>query len=268
MHRTLHHSLHQPADSAIPSPAASPVTTNPYRHAAQHLLRHVDERMQKAWQNQAVAIVEQAEQSLWSYRGDQALHYLINIGLRAETISLAQLGYLTADNNLVGDSRSKAAGIVFPWFNQSTVSRIRFWSPRAASAFTQLDGSRIDALYNSDALASTRIPVLCADEIETLLLQQVALDLVAPVSCGNDASTAAIMKTLEGLHSPTVLVTSRAARTLAMRRGLIQAHRLQVLSLPDLTVLSQSEHYQYHIRQHVSEALRDHGLYDGATGDV
>ena len=264
----MHRTLHRPAAFAISSPAASLVTTNSYRQAAQHLLRHVDERMQKAWQNQAVAIVEQAEEILWSHQGDEALHYLINIGLRAETISLAQLGYLPADNNLVGDSRSSTAGIVFPWFDQGTVSRLRFWSPRAASAFTQLNGSRVDALYSSNSLAGGYVPILCADEIETLLLQQVAHDLVAPVSCGSDASTAAILHMVEGLPEPTALVTSRAARTLAMRRGLIQTHRLQVLSLPDLTVLSQSEHYQHHIRQHVSEVLRDHRLYDGATGDV
>ena len=264
MYPTSHH----PAGSAIPSPAASLVTTTPYRQAAAQLLRHVDERMQKAWQNQAIAIIEQAEETLWSHQGDEALHYLINIGLRAETISLAQLGYLPADNNLVDDGRSKAAGIVFPWFDQGTVSRLRFWSPRAVSAFTQLDGSRVDTLYNSDSLAGGRVPVLCDDEIETLLLQQVAHDLVAPVSCGSDASTAAILHMVEGLPSPAALVTSRAARTVAMRRALIQSHKLEVLSLPDLTVLSQSEHYQHLIRQHVSDVLRDHGLYDGATGDV
>lgn len=103
------------------------------------------------------------------------------------TIRAARLGCIPGDfrewRSLEG--LDVPCGITLPWFAADTLWAIKVRRAYGEPKYVQIAGGSAHGLFNADALANHRIALFCEGEFDTLLVQQEAGSLVAPVTLGS-----------------------------------------------------------------------------------
>jgi hypothetical protein len=139
----------------------------------------------------ALALVETAQQDLWSPKGAGALEYLRGRGLEDETIKTAHLGW-TPKVWLPYRDRDgywRASGVTIPWIDRDRLALVKIRrvdgsQPRYAEVFR--DRPRI---FPSPQAIRRGCPLIITEgDFDALLLEQELGDLVAVVTLGS-AST-------------------------------------------------------------------------------
>jgi Toprim-like len=163
------------------------------------------------WQQAALAVVEASERYLWSDRPDalMALAYLRDVrGLSDETIRAARLGYnprwaKTSWRQADGRYASLAPGIIIPWIVTGALwaVKVRCIVGNLAEALARkpeqlrgeespkylnlADGNQAGALYNADAIQPGKPLLIVEGELDVLITDQIAGDLVTAVTVGS-----------------------------------------------------------------------------------
>lgn len=144
------------------------------------------------WQNRAAAFCRSASYQLWhSQAGAEALGYLKFRGLKEETIRAAQLGYHLGDRYDSpanwGLEREKPIwlprGIVIPCVVTDVLWRVNVRRWAGDQRYVALAGS-VSTLFQAELLSSDRPATLLEAELDALLVQQEAADLVTAVATG------------------------------------------------------------------------------------
>ena len=82
----------------------------------------------EAWQDFAHDVVQEAEEALWSNRGDEVREYLAHRGLHDDTIRAARLGYWPEGKEFKDIFPDRPvfvpSGIVIPWFDGPRITMI------------------------------------------------------------------------------------------------------------------------------------------------
>jgi len=180
------------------------------------------------WQAAAWQVVEEAEETLWSGQGEQALAYLLEKrGLETRTVRAARLGYIPGDYR---DWRTIAGlkvpcGITIPWFTGETLWVVKVRRANDEPKYAQIADGSSGGLYNGDALPGARAVLFCEGEFDALLAHQEADGIVAAVTLGSAASTLNDRWALDLLTVPLILVAYDADGA-----GMKGAAKLQMVS--------------------------------------
>ncbi|MAU08410.1 MAG: hypothetical protein CL607_01195 [Anaerolineaceae bacterium] len=139
------------------------------------------------WQTAACEVVAIAEDGLWSSGGECALAYLLECGLTAHTIRSARLGYVVGH---IGERRDIAGldvpcGMIIPWFAADMLWAVSVRQDNEHPRHIPIAGSSHEGLYNADSLHHNSIALICDCELDVLLIQQEAGDLLTPVTLGS-----------------------------------------------------------------------------------
>ena len=142
----------------------------------------------------ALALVTEAFERLWTPEGTEALAYLHGRGLKDETIKAARLGWtpgvMVPYGN--GDKAKRRCGWVIPWFDGERLAKVQIRQPKGtepkyAEAFRDQS-----ALYpGSEAIREGRPLVIAEGEFDRLLLAQELRDLAAVVTLGGTGESKA-----------------------------------------------------------------------------
>ena len=180
------------------------------------------------WQAAAWQVVEQAEDTLWSPQGENALTYLLEErGLETRTIREARLGFVPGQYR---QWRSMAGlnvpcGITIPWITGETLWAVKVRRAYGQPKYAQIAGGSSGGLYRGDALAGANAVLFTEGEFDALLAHQEGHWLVAAVTLGSAASTLGDRWSIDLLSVPLILVAYDADRA-----GMKGAARLQMLS--------------------------------------
>ena len=145
-----------------------------------------------AWQVSARRVVDLAEETLWSVRGEQALAYLVARGLQMSIIQTAHLGYVPGGyrqwRSIAG--MNVPCGITIPWL---TNAEERLWAVKVRRAagfpkYVQIAGGSDGGLYRADGLKGAKVVLFCEGEFDTLLAHQEAEALATAVTLGSASS--------------------------------------------------------------------------------
>jgi len=161
------------------------------------------------WQSAAWLVVEQAEETLWSSQGEDALAYLVEKrGLESRTIREARLGYVPGDyrqwRTIAG--LKVPCGIVLPWITDETLWAVKVRRAADQPKYEQIPGGSSGGLYRGDALPGTQAVLFTEGEFDALLAHQEADGMVAAVTLGSAASTLNDRWALDLLTVPLILV--------------------------------------------------------------
>jgi hypothetical protein len=159
------------------------------------------------WDAQVEALVSEAEEMLWSLKGEHALAYLARMGLALTTIRRARLGFIpgTVNDKHVLHGLNTPSGITIPWIDQGTIHAIRVVAD-TSKPFLMVEGSLLMPIYGSTSLTFDRPVVLCHDELDALLVRQETRQLVTAISCGGYGSYALERLVAFQLTSPLLVV--------------------------------------------------------------
>ncbi len=138
--------------------------------------------------DQALALVREAAERLWTTEGTEALAYLHDRGLTDEAIRSASLGYVdsVAIPTRDGDRAIRASGVSIPWFDADRLALVKIRQsegrkPKYAQAFQ--DRPRI--FPSPQAVRPGRPLVVVEGEFDALLLGQELGDRAAVVTLGS-----------------------------------------------------------------------------------
>lgn len=181
-----------------------------------------------AWQAAAWQVVEQAEETLWSPQGEDALSYLVEERrLDTHTIRAARLGYVPGDyrqwRTLAG--LNVPCGIVLPWITGETLWAVKVRRAVGQPKYAQIAGGSSGGLYCGDALIGAKAVLFTEGEFDALLAHQEAGSLVSAVTLGSAANTLNDRWALDLLCVPLILAAYDTDRA-----GMKGAARLQSLS--------------------------------------
>lgn len=145
------------------------------------------------WQSIGNALVQKAQQALWSPLGTDALAYLKSRGLTDETIRKAKLGYVPLnasgrwlefpfeswglkEEELTPAQLQKGCvrvpdGILIPWYESSTLWKLAVKRPGQKMDYGQILGSA-EGLYNVDSVQSGVTCMMVEGEIDALSVYQ------------------------------------------------------------------------------------------------
>ena len=179
------------------------------------------------WQVAARQVVEQAEETLWSVRGEDALDYLVARGLSGETIQAAHLGLVPGGyrqwRTIAG--LNVPCGITIPWFTGETLWAVKVRRAAGQPKYAQIAGGSSGGLYRGDALDGAPAALFCEGEFDALLAHQEAAPLVAAVTLGSASRRLSDRWLLELVTVPLILVAYDVDQA-----GSKGASRLQALS--------------------------------------
>ncbi|MCL4237627.1 MAG: toprim domain-containing protein [Anaerolineae bacterium] len=179
------------------------------------------------WQAAARQVVEGAEETLWSIRGEQALEYLTGRGLEGEAILKAHLGVVPGGyrrwRTIAG--LNVPCGITIPWITGETLWAVKVRRAAGQPKYAQIAGGSSSGLYRGDTLPDTKAVLFCEGEFDALLAHQEASDLVAAVSLGSASSGLSDRWIIDLVTVPLILVAYDVDPA-----GLKGAARLQALS--------------------------------------
>ena len=199
------------------------------------------------WQAAARRVVEQAEETLWSVRGEQALDYLTGRGLEGETILEAHLGVVPGGYRqwrIIG-GLSVPCGITIPWFTGETLWAVKVRRAAGQPKYAQIAGGSSSGLYRGDALQGANAVLFCEGEFDALLAHQEASDLVAAVSLGSAGNPLSDRWISDLVTVPLLLVAYDVDQAGAKGAARLQtlSQRVHVIRVPygkDIT--------EYHLR--------------------
>jgi hypothetical protein len=191
---------------------------------------------QSRWQDAAQQIVEEAEETLWSNRGEQALNHLLQRGLTPHTIRHARLGFIPGDYRewrTINGFRI-SCGMVIPWFLDGLLWLVKVRRAAGSVKYLDMEGSGHHGLYNADALNTARAALFCEGEFDTLLVQQEASEFVSPVTLGSPIHCLSLnWQKHFARQSPVFIAYDRdSAGERGMRRLLKSCPHFQPLNLP------------------------------------
>lgn len=179
------------------------------------------------WQAAARQIVEQAEETLWSIRGEQALEYLTGRGLNGGTIHEAHMGFIPGGyrqwRSIAG--LNVPCGITIPWFTGETLWAVKVRRAAGQPKYVQLAGGSSGGLYRGDALEDAQAVLFTEGEFDALLAHQEADGMVAAVTLGSASARLADSWVFDLARVPVILAAYDLDR--AGEKG---AARLQALS--------------------------------------
>ncbi|MBZ0274934.1 MAG: toprim domain-containing protein [Anaerolineae bacterium] len=188
------------------------------------------------WQERAARVVSLAEDTLWSTEGEPALDYLLERGLTTATIRDARLGYIPGDfrewRSLEG--LEVPCGITIPWFSADALWAVKVRRAYGDPKYVQIAGGSAHGLFNADVLADHRVALFCEGEFDTLLVQQEAGSLIAPVTLGSATArmTARWYSALVGQERIFVAYDRDEAGKKATQRLLRLSPRFRELRVP------------------------------------
>lgn len=144
------------------------------------------------WRCRAEEIVKQAELNLWDEQGKRALHYLKEQrGLTEKTILEARLGYIPGDYRewKTIEGLTVPCGIIIPWYADQLLWGIKVRRAAGQQRYQQVSGGNIKGcLYLVDTIKPGLPLMITEGEFDTLIIRQVANDLVSVVSIGSAAN--------------------------------------------------------------------------------
>jgi DNA primase len=188
------------------------------------------------WQVAARQVVEQAEETLWSIRGEQALDYLTGRGLEGETILEAHLGVVPGGyrqwRTIAG--LNVPCGITIPWITGETLWAVKVRRAAGQPKYAQITGGSSSGLYRSDALQGAKAVLFCEGEFDALLAHQEASDLVTAVSLGSAGTGLNDLWIIDLVMVPLILVAYDVDRAGAKGAARLQAlsKRVHVIRVP------------------------------------
>ncbi len=142
-----------------------------------------------AWQTAALHIVDRAEETLWSDRGEQALRYLIKRGLKPATIQAAHLGFVPGEYRqwIRVDGLNVPCGITIPWMTggDEVLWAVKVRRAEGFPKYVQIAGGSSGGLYHADVLKGAKAVLFCEGEFDTLLAHQEAESLISAVTLGS-----------------------------------------------------------------------------------
>jgi DNA primase len=137
-------------------------------------------------------VVDRAEETLWSLRGEPTLDYLTQRGLDAATIQAAHLGLVPGGYRqwLQVAGLNVPCGIVIPWLTggDEVLWAVKVRREAGFPKYVQIAGGSSGGLYHADVLKGARAVLFCEGEFDTLLAHQEAGDLVSAVTLGSAAN--------------------------------------------------------------------------------
>lgn len=199
------------------------------------------------WQAAARRVVERAEETLWSVRGEQVLDYLTGRGLDGETIQEAHLGVVPGGYRqwraIAG--LSVPCGITIPWMTGETLWAVKVRRAAGQPKYAQIAGGSSSGLYRGDALQGAKAVLFCEGEFDALLAHQEASDLVAAVSLGSAGNPLSDRWISDLVTVPLLLVAYDVDQAGAKGAARLQtlSQRVHVIRVPygkDIT--------EYHLR--------------------
>jgi DNA primase len=139
----------------------------------------------------ALALVEDSEKRLWTPEGADALTYLHDRGLTADTIRQGRLGWVpkvmlpTSDNARYW----KASGITIPWFDHGRLTLVKIRQPEGSKPkYAEAFRDRPE-LFPSMATIRPSLPLIITEgEFDALLLAQELTGLASVVTLGSASS--------------------------------------------------------------------------------
>jgi len=139
------------------------------------------------WQVAAWQVVERAEETLWSIKGEQALDYLTGRGLEGKTIREAHLGIVPGGyrqwRSIAG--LNVPCGITIPWITGETLWAVKVRRAAGQPKYAQIAGGSSGGLFRGDALLGAKAVLFTEGEFDALLAHQEAEPLVTAVTLGS-----------------------------------------------------------------------------------
>lgn len=142
------------------------------------------------WQERAELFVAGCQEVLWSEAGAEALAWLRRRGLSKQSVQSAGLGFHGSETygrrSAWGTEKDVflPRGIVIPWRIDGKLWKVNIRRSRGEPKYIAVKGSQ-NALFNTDALSGRLPAVLVEGELDALLMQQEAGDLVAAAGTGS-----------------------------------------------------------------------------------
>jgi hypothetical protein len=145
-----------------------------------------------AWQRRAWALLRECEAALWSPAGERVRSYLNSRGLQDATLCRWRIGFhggwrrASAAEWGLDDAEPLllARGVVIPWLAKGQLWQLKLRTSRSAGQrYVAVRGGR-PWLFGVDSLEAGRPVALIEGELDSLLIDQAAGDLVAVASLG------------------------------------------------------------------------------------
>jgi len=188
------------------------------------------------WQVAARQVVEGAEETLWSVRGEPALDYLTGRGLAGETIQAAHLGVVPGGYRQWRTIArlSVPCGITIPWMTGETLWAVKVRRAAGQPKYAQIAGGSSSGLYRGDALPGAKAVLFCEGEFDALIAHQEAEPLVTAVSLGSAGTNLSDQWIGDLVTVPLILVAYDVDQAGAKGAARLQAlsRRVHVIRVP------------------------------------
>lgn len=156
------------------------------------------------WSRQAELVVRDCVKALAQDAGKRARVWLLNRGLRIETLTRWQIGFNSQDATRHG--LWVEHGITIPWALHGEIAAINVRRPVGDPKYKMVGGSSRHGLFLGDAIVHGRPSLLVEGEFDALLGWQLAHDFINVVTCGGAADRPDRTAIHQLLTSPLILV--------------------------------------------------------------
>jgi DNA primase len=141
-----------------------------------------------AWQQAIRNIVDLAQTTLWSPQGATARDYLMQRGLRPNTIQNAALGYISGTHSRLIHSHTIYPGILIPWIAAGALWAVKIRRFHRQPKYIQIAGGSSHGLYGADSIDPHQPTLIVEGEFDTLIGQQLVGDCINVVTPGSASS--------------------------------------------------------------------------------
>jgi DNA primase len=164
-------------------------------------------------------IIKEAHTAILSRENIQARKWLQGRGLNRKTVIVAKLGFNPL-STWMGSFFLPGPAIVIPWFRAGQVVAVNFRRLEGEPKYQLLSGSSRGHLYPDIFPKPTKPLLLCEGEFDTLLVNQIAGDLVQAYTVGSasDKPTAGALAAISACHSIFLVHDADNAGDLAAAR--------------------------------------------------
>jgi DNA primase len=194
------------------------------------------------WLRKAESITRDCAKALASPAALRARVWLINRGLKLETLSRRQVGYNPNEGAKCGLWLER--GITIPWLHQGDVTAINVRRPQESEKYKLVKGSFRKGLFLGDQIVPGRPSLLVEGEFDALLGWQIVRDLVNVATLGSATTKPDSTAIRQLVTSPLILVAYDSDP--AGRQGAdywlsttARVHRVPIPSGKDLTEFHQ-----------------------------
>ncbi|WP_165246170.1 CHC2 zinc finger domain-containing protein [Paludisphaera soli] len=139
----------------------------------------------------ALALVEDAAERLWSPEGARTLSYLHGRGLAVETIRAARLGFVATARipKKDGDRSYRASGVSIPWYDGDRLALVKIRQPEGAKPkYVEAYRDRPRIYPGPEAIQSGRPLIVVEGEFDAILMGQQLHDAASVVTLGSASS--------------------------------------------------------------------------------